>query len=104
MSALSKETRITLAIEAIRTTKKMSIQRTAKIYNLPENSLRDRMKSITPLTEKRNNRCRLTLAEEETLLQYILDLDSRRFAPRIDSVENIANTLFTMYSIERIGV
>ncbi len=104
ISALSKETRITFAIEVIRTIKKMSIRRTAKTYDLFESSLCDRMKGMTPLTERYNSRYRLTLAEEETFLRYILDLDLRGFAPRIDGVEDMANTLFTTRSIERIGV
>jgi len=103
MSALSKETRITLAIEAIYTTKKMSIRRAAKIYDLFESSLYDRMKDMTPLTERYNGRYRLIPTEKETLLRYILDLDSWGFAPWIDNIEDIANTLFTTYSIERIG-
>ncbi len=103
MSALSKKTRITLAIEAIRTTKKMSIRRTAKTYDLPESSLRDRIKDITPLTERRNGRYRLTPTEKETLLRYILDLDSRGFAPRIDNVEDMANILLATHNTERIG-
>src|SRR6266699_2193787 len=103
MSVLSKETKITLAIEAIRTTKKMSIRRTIKTYDLLESSFRNRMKDMIPLAERYNGRYRLTPAEEETLLRYILDLDSRRFAPRIDNMEDIANILFTTYSTERVG-
>ncbi len=104
MSVLSKETKITLAIEAIRTTKKMSIRRTIKTYDLLESSFRNRMKDMIPLAERYNGRCRLTPVEEETLLRYILDLDSRRFAPRIDSVEDMANILLATYNIERVGV
>src|SRR6266699_3204300 len=71
ISALSKKTKIILAIEVIRTTKKMSIRRTVKTYDLSESSFRDRMKDITLLTEKHNGRYRLTPAEKETFLRYI---------------------------------
>ncbi len=54
MSTLSKETKITFAIEAIRTTKKISIRRAIKTYDLPESLFCDRMKGMTPLAEKRN--------------------------------------------------
>ncbi len=81
MSTLSKETKITLVIEAIHTTKKMSIRQTIKIYDLFESSLYDRIKNITPLTERRNSRYRLTPTKEKTFLRYILDFDSQRFAP-----------------------
>ncbi len=104
MSALFKETRITLVIEAIHTTKKMSIRQVAKIYDLFESSLCDRMKDMTPLAERCNGRCGLTPVEEETLFRYILNLDSRGFAPRIDGMEDMANTLLTMCNIKRVGV
>ncbi len=68
MSALSKEIKITLVIEAIRITKKMSIRRAAKIYDLLESSFRDRMKGMTPLVERCNGRYRLIPVEEETFL------------------------------------
>ncbi len=76
MSILFKETRITLVIEAIRTIKKISIRRAVKIYDLFESSFRDRIKDMTPLIERYNDRYRLILIEEETFLRYILDLDS----------------------------
>ncbi len=103
MSTLSKETKITLAIETIYTIKKMSIQRTIKIYDLSKNSLHNRMKDITSLAKKHNNRYRLIPTEKEMLFRYILDLDSRRFAPRIDGIEDMANILLTIYNIEHVG-
>ncbi len=102
MSILSKETRIILAIEAIHITKKMSIRRAIKTYDLLESSFCDRMKGMIPLIERCNGRCWLILAEEETFLRYILDLDSQGFTPRIDGVEDMANILFTIYNTKRI--
>jgi len=48
MPVQTKEGWIILAIEAIRTLKKLSRRRAAKLYNVPESSLRDRMNGITP--------------------------------------------------------
>jgi hypothetical protein len=76
MSLQTQEARIILAIEAIRTTKKMSRRCAAKIYNVPETSLRDRINGITPKAEKRNAQYILTFSEEEAIVKYILDLDS----------------------------
>ena len=104
MSTLSKETRITLAIEAICTIKKMSIRQAIKIYDLFESSFYDQMKGIIPLAERRNGRCRLIPTEEKTFFQYILNLDSQRFALRIDNVEDMANTFFTTYSTKHIDI
>ena len=76
MSVQTQETRIILAIEAIRTSRKMSRRHAAKIYNVPETSLRNRMNRITPKAEKRNAQHNLTQSEEEAIVKHVLDLDS----------------------------
>jgi hypothetical protein len=76
MSSQTQEARINLAIEAIRTTKNLSRRRAAKMYSVPETSLRDRINGITPKAEKRNARYNLTYSEEEVIIKYVLDLDS----------------------------
>lgn len=43
MSVQIQEARIILTIEAIRTSKKLSRRNAAKIYKVPESTLRDRM-------------------------------------------------------------
>jgi len=93
MPVQTKEGRIILAIEAIHTSKKLSRRRAAKLYNVPESSLRDQMNGITPQAKKRNARHTLTSSKEETLVRHILDLDSRGFSPRIDSVQDMVNLL-----------
>ena len=93
MNSQSQEARILLAIQAIRTNQQMSIRRTTKTYNVPQTSLRNRMKDCTPKTEERNVQHNLTLTEEETLVQYILDLDSRGFPLRINDVRDMADLL-----------
>ena len=51
----------------------------------------------------RNKRYNLTLAEEETIVRYILDLDSRGFLPLIASIEDIASLLLERRGIKRVG-
>ena len=68
MSIQTQEARIILAIEAIRTTKKLSIRAAAKIYDVPRMTLVDRMKGCIAKPEKRNTQYNLTLTEEETLI------------------------------------
>ena len=103
MSALTKESRIILAIEAICTTKKISIRHAAKTYNVPEASIRHRISGRTPKSETRNGRHQLTPAEEETLVRYILDLDTRGFPPRIRGVEDMANSLLATRRAKPFG-
>ena len=76
MNSQSKEARIFLIIQTIRTNPEMSIRRVTKTYDVPRTTLRNRMESRTPKTEKRNTQHNLTPIEEETLVQHILDLDS----------------------------
>ena len=103
MPVQTKEGQIILAIEAIRTLKKLSRRRAAKLYNVPESSLRDQINGITPQAEKRNTRHTLTSSKEETLVQHILDLDSQGFSPWIDSIRDIANLLLAMHQATPIG-
>ena len=51
MPALSKEVRVILAIEAIQTFKNLSRQTAAKLYNMPESTICDRMNS-RPTTQE----------------------------------------------------
>ena len=104
MSVQSKEARIILAIEAIRSSKKMSRRRAANIYGVPESSLRDRMNGKTPIRERRNGRRKLTPSEEQTLVQYVLDLDAQGFPPRIVGVKDMADLLLTTHCAQSTSI
>jgi len=93
MEIQTQEARIILAIEAIRTSKKLSKRSTAKIYKVPEVILRHRMAGRTHRPKIKANCYKLNDLKEDTIIRYILDLDSRGFAPRLSSVEDIANLL-----------
>jgi hypothetical protein len=96
MSIQTQEARIILAIEAIRTSKKLSRRKAAKIYKVPESTLRDRINGRTTLPERRPVVQNLTELEEQIIVNYILDRDSRGFSPRQANMEDIA--LFTKMS------
>jgi DNA-binding transcriptional regulator YiaG len=81
MQIQTNEARIILAIEAIRTSKKMSCQKAAKIYNVPEPTLRARMKGRTSRSDTRLAVQKLTELEEGVIVNHIIDLDSRGFSP-----------------------
>jgi hypothetical protein len=103
MSVYTQEARIILAIEAIRTSKKLSCRKAAKIYAVPYSTLNDRMNGRTTISERRPAAQKLTELEEEVISQYILDLDSRGFAPRLASVEDMANYLLETRRGKRVG-
>ena len=103
MSVLTSEGRVVLAIEAIRTTSKMSVRQAAKIYQVPEATLRHRISGRTSKAEQRNARHNLSEFEEETLVRYILDLDLRGFPPRIEDVGDMANLLLASRGTRCVG-
>ena len=91
MPAPSKETRVILAIEAIQTSKNLSRRAAAKLYDIPESTIHDRMNSRPAAQEYRPVAQNLTEIEKEVVVQYILNLDSRGFPPSIDSVRAMAD-------------
>ena len=93
MSSFSQERRIILAIQAIQNNQNLSRRQAAKIYEVPETTLRDRMSGRTSKNDSRNGRQKLTKSEEDAIVEYILDLDERAFPPRIAGVEDMANLL-----------
>lgn len=103
MEIQTKEARIILAIEAIRMSKKLSQRSAAKIYKVPLSTLSDRMAGRTYRPETKANGLKLTELEEEVILRNILDMDSRGFAPRLASVEDMANFILESRGGKRVG-
>ena len=103
MEIQTQEARIILAIEAIRTSKKLSRRAAAKIYKVPESSLRLRMNGHLPLHERRPGNIKLSKLEEEVIIRNILDMDARGFAPRLAGVEDMANFVLESRGGKRVG-
>jgi hypothetical protein len=89
----TQETRIILAIEAIRLSKKLSKRRATKIYKMLYATFSYKITSRTYYSESKANYYKLTDLEEDTIVRYILDLDSRGFAPCLAGIKNITNLL-----------
>ncbi len=103
MPVQTQEARIILVIETICTYKKMSIRYVMQTYDVLQSTFRDRIKGCIPKTEERNARYNLTPTEEDTIVQYILDLDSRGFPPRIDNMRDIADLLCKTRDAKPVG-
>lgn len=103
MEIQTQEARIVLAIEAIRISKNLGIKTAAKLYKVPKSTLTDRINGRTPRAESRPTNTNLTPIKEEVMIQYILDLDTRGFAPRLASVEDIANYMLEPRGGRRVG-
>jgi hypothetical protein len=103
MEVYTQEARIILAMEAIRTSKKLSRRKAAKIYNIPRSILTDRINGHTSIRDRRPAVQNLTELEEEVIVQYILDLDKRGLGPRLARVEDMANYLLESRGGKRVG-
>jgi hypothetical protein len=103
MEIQTQEARIILAIEAIQSSKKLSRRSAAKIYKVPYATLSDRIAGRTTRRESRANGLKLTEVEEEVIVQRILDMDTRGFAPRLAGVEDMANFILKSRGGECVG-
>jgi hypothetical protein len=92
-SSVQREGRIALAIEALKQGYFTSVKGAAKLYDVPESTLRYRLKGNPPQRGRRSPNCKLTATEELTLVQWILSMGQRGLPPRPDSVRQMANLL-----------
>lgn len=103
MDSLQSETQIILAIQAIRTTPKLSIRRAANIYKVPRSTLATRIRGTQARRDSRPNCQNLTALEENAIVQRIIELDSQAFPPRLSAVEDMANRLLSDRDAQRVG-
>jgi hypothetical protein len=101
--AIQEGGRLDLALSAYRTGQFKSLRRAAAAFDVPHQRLSDRLHGITARTQTRPNRQKLTATEEQTIIQYILDLDSRGFAPRLCEVADMADKLLGVRGGEPVG-
>ena len=97
MPEQSKEARILIATEALRSNPKLSVCKAAKTYDVPESTLYNRMNGATYRAEIRSKNRLLDELEEKVLLQHILDLDTRGFSSKIEGIKDIANYILVSY-------
>jgi hypothetical protein len=103
MSQPSKEARVILALQALETDPKLSFRRATEIYKVDRNTLRNRKNGRQSRRNTMANSRKLSKLEEETVLQYALDLDSQGFPCRISVAKDMANRLLTARNAPPIG-
>jgi hypothetical protein len=69
---------------------------------VPRKTLSNRILRTPSRITKVLNSQKLTILEEEVIIRYILDLDSRAFPPRRSTIEDIANRILADYNKEHI--
>ncbi|KAH8799439.1 hypothetical protein F5884DRAFT_639933, partial [Xylogone sp. PMI_703] len=68
----------------------ISCRKAARIYGVPKSTLADRIHRSKPLKEENERRQRLTPAEEEQMCNWVLQLESWGWPPRIDQLRHMA--------------
>ena len=104
LELLSREDRIVLAIQAIKSDALMSIRRAAATYNVPESTLRHRRAGRTSQRDLHSSQSRITKNEEEVIVQRIRKLDKRGFTPTFTYVRSMANQLLRAHGGGEVGI
>lgn len=93
MTHKNDEAQVQLALLAMQNNKKLSARAAGRIYNVDHEKLSRRRRGMQSRRETPANSKKLTNLEESVIVQYILDLDSKGFPPRLSGVEDMANRL-----------
>ena len=97
------EARVILALEALKNSDSLSVRAAAKIYDVAEATLRHRRAGRPSRRDIPANSRILTDLEEETIVQFVLELASRAFPPRLGDVEDMANNLIRVRVAYEVG-
>jgi hypothetical protein len=103
MTLHSDESRVLLAIKALQKDPKLSLRAAAKIYEVNRMTLTRRRAGQSTRQDTRPNLTNLTESEEQAIIQYILELVTRSFPPRLRGVEEIANYLLRVRDAPPVG-
>lgn len=103
MRQKSSNNQLFLALRAIENNPSLSIRGAAKLYSVDHTTLLRRQRGQRAQGDVTPPRQRLTNLEESTIIQYILDLDSRSFPPRLSGVEDMANQLLADRDAPPVG-
>ena len=99
----SNETDIQLAILSINTNQFQSNRRAAETYNISERTIRRRRAGKPARRDCQLNSKKLAQPKEEVIVQYILDLDQRGFAPVYAAVRDMADRLLAARGGGKVG-
>jgi hypothetical protein len=103
MECSSNESRIILALKALKRDPNLSIRAAAKVYQVARTTLECRQAGRKSRCDISANSRKLTDLEEKALVNRILDLDSRGFQPRLEDVREMANRLCTDRDALHVG-
>ncbi|KFY28041.1 hypothetical protein V491_00668 [Pseudogymnoascus sp. VKM F-3775] len=99
-----KEAQLILAIQAMKNDPNLSTWAAAAAYGVPHSTLSAHLTGRTSCRNSLPNSRKLTQLEEEAVVEYILDMDSRSYPPWLVDVAAIANLLLAAQRKPPIGV
>ena len=97
------EGRLQLALQAYNAKQFRSHQAAAAAFNVKHYTLTERAKGKPFWREIRPNCQKLTITKEQAIVQYMLNLNSRGFAPRLYKVEDMADKLLGIRGGKPVG-
>ncbi|KAM9874672.1 transposase [Verticillium dahliae] len=103
MATTNEEANIQLALQTMRNDKRLSARAAAKLYSVTQTTPSRRLKGMASRRDTTPKSRNLTELEESTIVQYVLELVSRSFPPRLCGVEDMANRLLADRDAPRVG-
>jgi hypothetical protein len=103
MTRTYKESDFIFAVNALRTSFYLPLNRVARIFNVLCLTLFDRYYKILLKRDTTFKSRKFTDLKKQIVIRYIFDLNSRLFFFRRSTVENIANRLFAKRNAKRVG-
>ncbi|OBS16612.1 hypothetical protein FPOA_27274 [Fusarium poae] len=103
MSQSSNKARILLALQALQNDSNLSLRRAAEIYKVGRMQLWRRHNGIQSRRDSGPNSRRLSDLEEQTVVQFIINLYFQGFASRQRFVEETANSLLADRDTSPVG-
>jgi hypothetical protein len=100
----SKEADIQLAIFSIQSKQIQGNRPAAAVYDVPETTLRRRRAGIPARRDCQPNSRKLSQREEEAIVRYIINLDTRGFAPMYAAVRIMADSLLVARGADQVGL
>jgi hypothetical protein len=104
INSTHKEGQLVLAKLAFEGGQFKSIRAAAAAFGVPNATLSRRINGTTSRRDWRPKSTKLTKLEEETIVKYVLELDSRGFAPRLSYVRDMADDLLSKSGGKPVGV
>jgi hypothetical protein len=103
MAQQNDESRVILALQAMQNDPKLSARAAGEIYSVDHQKLSRRRRGMESRRDISANSRKLTDLEESVIVQYVLELDSKGFPPRLSGVRDMANRILAERDAGHVG-